>query len=165
MNVFTTTAVYQSLSRLFAELTDGSAEEAAWVLNPGDPGLFRSLEKLSAAAASAPPPSGGASIAAHVEHLRYGLSLLIRWCQGEDPFAGADYAASWRRTHVSEHEWVELRNRLRTEAHQWREAIRQPRGASDLELTGIIASVAHLAYHLGAIRQIDRTIGGPVARD
>jgi hypothetical protein len=34
---------------------------------------------------------------------------------------------------------------------------------STLELNGVIASVAHLAYHLGAIRQIDRTIRGPEA--
>jgi hypothetical protein len=30
-------------------------------------------------------------------------------------------------------------------------------------LTGAIAIVAHLAYHLGAIRQIDRSIRGPSA--
>ena len=32
-----------------------------------------------------------------------------------------------------------------------------------IELNGMIGSVAHLAYHLGAIRQIDRSIGGPAA--
>jgi hypothetical protein len=32
-----------------------------------------------------------------------------------------------------------------------------------MELNGVIASVAHLAYHLGAIRQIDRSIQGPKA--
>jgi hypothetical protein len=34
---------------------------------------------------------------------------------------------------------------------------------SSLELNGVIASVAHLAYHLGAIRQIDRSTRGPKA--
>jgi hypothetical protein len=32
-----------------------------------------------------------------------------------------------------------------------------------LELNGVIASIAHLAYHLGAMRQIDRSIQGPKA--
>jgi hypothetical protein len=32
-----------------------------------------------------------------------------------------------------------------------------------MELNGVVASVAHLAYHLGAIRQIDRSIQGPKA--
>jgi len=30
-----------------------------------------------------------------------------------------------------------------------------------VELTGMIASIAHLAYHLGAIRQITRDARGP----
>ena len=38
-----------------------------------------------------------------------------------------------------------------------------PRELSPMELNGVIASVAHLAYHLGAIRQIDRSIQGPKA--
>ena len=29
------------------------------------------------------------------------------------------------------------------------------------ELTGMIASIAHLAYHLGAIRQINKKVRGP----
>jgi hypothetical protein len=31
----------------------------------------------------------------------------------------------------------------------------------EIELNGIIGSVAHLAYHLGAIRQINQTLRGP----
>jgi hypothetical protein len=30
-----------------------------------------------------------------------------------------------------------------------------------VELTGMISSIAHLAYHLGAIRQINQKIRGP----
>jgi hypothetical protein len=30
-----------------------------------------------------------------------------------------------------------------------------------MELSGMIASIAHLAYHLGAIRQIDKQTRGP----
>jgi hypothetical protein len=155
---------HHALSTIFSELTDGSAGDAAWVLNPEDPGLLRSLEKLTAAAASAAPPNGGASIAAHVDHLRYGLHLLNRWSQGENPFVDADYAASWRRSVVSDHEWAALRHQLRAEVDAWREVVRQPRALGDVELIGVIASVAHVAYHLGAIRQIDRSTVGPQAK-
>jgi hypothetical protein len=34
---------------------------------------------------------------------------------------------------------------------------------SALEQNGVIGTIAHLAYHLGAIRQIDRSIAGPPA--
>ncbi len=155
-----------ALSTVLAELIDGSAKEACWVLNPEDPGLLRSLETLSATAASAIPPAGGASIAAHVDHLRYGLELLNRWSRGEtNPFADADYSASWRRLAVSAQEWRTLRDQLRSEARTFLDAVCQPRKLSDVELTGVVASAAHLAYHLGAIRQIDRSIRGPSARD
>ena len=36
-----------------------------------------------------------------------------------------------------------------------------PREVSEVELSGMVASLAHLAYHLGAIRQIDRQARGP----
>jgi hypothetical protein len=159
------TPLTRALTALLMELTDGSAAEAAWVLNPEDPGLLRSLGLLSASAASARPLGGGASIAAHVDHVRYGLELMNRWSRGEDPFADADYSASWRRSTVTDGEWTTLRDRLREEAHAWLQAIRQPRDISDGELTGVIASIVHLAYHLGAIRQIDRSTRGPSARD
>jgi hypothetical protein len=157
--------IQRVLSILLGELLDGAATEAAWVLNPEDPGLLRSLEKLPAAAASAVAPGGGSSIAAHVDHLRYGLELLNRWSQGENPFADADYGASWRRLAVSDREWAILRDELGAQARRWLETVGQPRDLGDAELTGVLASVAHLAYHLGAIRQIDRSTRGPMARD
>jgi hypothetical protein len=39
--------------------------------------------------------------------------------------------------------------------------LRAPREVNGVELSGMIGSIAHLAYHLGAIRQIDREIRGP----
>jgi len=143
------------------ELVVGADAEACWVLNRGDPGLLASLDKLSAAEASAIPGSGGASIAAHVDHLRYGLGLLLRWGEGENPFADADWAASWRRTRVSEAEWRALRTDFAETARRWLKVVAVPRRLNRLELTGMIASVVHLSYHLGAMRQMDRSIRGP----
>jgi hypothetical protein len=154
-----------ALLNVLNELLDGSAPEGGWVLNPQDQGILRSLDRLSAEQASAVPPGGGASIAAHVDHLCYGLELLNRWSRGEQPFADADYSASWTRIIVSETEWGARRQALRQAAETWREAVRRPRELSTFELTGVVASIAHLAYHLGAIRQIDRSMRGPSARD
>jgi hypothetical protein len=156
--------LHSSLALLFAELIDGPSPEAAYVLNRTDPGLLRSLDGLSAAAASSAPASGDASIAAHVDHVRYGLGLMNRWGEGEaDPWSGADWTASWRRTTVSDEQWTALRQQLRGETRRWHKALQTPRTMSALELNGVIASVAHVAYHLGAIRQIDRSIRGPKA--
>ena len=160
----TSDALHASLALLFAELVDGPASDAAFMLNSGDPGLLRSLEGLSAAAASATVAPDGASIAAHLDHVRYGLTLMNRWHDGEaNPWADADWAASWRRPAVSPEQWATLRDQLRDEVRRWHSALGTPRDLSATELNGVIASVAHLAYHLGAIRQIDRAIGGPKA--
>src|SRR3954467_12667770 len=127
----------ETLATLFGELVDGPGMTAAYMLNRGDSGLLASLDKLTAGDASAHVP-GGASIAAHVDHLRYGLSLMNRWSGGENPFGGADWRASWRRTSVSAAEWQELRIELRNEAHRWLDVLRQPRDVSDVELNGIV---------------------------
>ena len=153
-----------TMTTLFAELVDGAPEGGAYMLNGGDVGLLRLLDALSAEAASA-SSEGGATIAGHVRHLSYGLSLMNRWTAGENPFLDADWSAAWQTTAVSDAEWAQLRAELRDEAHRWLAALGQPRDVQAMELNGMIGSIAHLAYHLGAIRQIDRATRGPKASD
>jgi hypothetical protein len=155
-----TAEITGTLGTLLAELADGAAKDGGYMLNPGDEGLLRSLDKLSADDASAPTPTGS-SIAAHVDHVRYGLSLMNRWSQGENPFESADWKASWTRTHVSEPEWRQRVADLRAETARWLAVVRAPRQVNDIELNGMIGSIAHLAYHLGAIRQINQSARGP----
>jgi hypothetical protein len=149
------------LARLFSELVDGAAADGAFVLNSGDAGLLRSLEKVSAADASR-SVNDGATIAAHVQHLRYGLSLMNQWAEaGGNPFANAKWDEAWKTGAVDAASWDEIRNGLRDESRRWLHTLRSPREAADVEVTGMAASVAHLAYHLGAIRQINKDARGP----
>src|SRR3954449_5542209 len=114
----------RALSKLLIELFEGPPGSEAYVLNPGDRGLLRELDSIPAQTASATPGSARTSIASHADHVHYGLTLLNRWSRGEsDPFAGADYGASWRRTTVSEDQWRRLRDDLRREAEQWKSAV------------------------------------------
>ena len=155
------------LLTIFRELVDGSSDPRArtYVLNQGDRGLIGSLYRLSAAAASA-SHDGGASIAAHVDHLRYGFSLLNRWADGSPPpWPDMDWTTSWRRTVVSDEEWRALREDLRRETTRWAEALSNPSVASEVGAGWMAGSVAHLAYHVGEIRQIDRATRGPSAED
>jgi hypothetical protein len=155
-----TSELSNTLTTLFSELVNGAPKDGAYILNAGDEGLLRSLDKLSAQAASTPTPTGS-TIAAHVDHLRYGLSLMNRWSAGENPFGSADWGASWKKTTVSDDEWRTRRAELRAEATRWLEALRTPRDVQMIELNGIVGTIAHLAYHLGAIRQIDQATRGP----
>lgn len=151
------------VSTLLNEVLAGPAE-IGYFLNPGDAGLLRSLDRLSAAQASARAP-GGASVAAHADHLRYGLELLNRELAGERAFDNADYSASWQRLTVSDREWTERREKLRAEANRLRESVQQRASLAGADLLNVAAMVVHLAYHLGAIRQIDRAAKGPPAGD
>ena len=149
------------LSALFSELVEGPPPSAAYILNTGDVGLLRSIDKLSARDASA-SSQGGATIAAHVEHLRYGIALMNRWAAGEaNPWRDADWKAAWRTTSVSDAQWTFLRAQLRDELTRWSAALREPRDVNETELGGMIGNIAHLGYHLGAIRQIDKQARGP----
>ncbi len=58
-------------------------------------------------------------------------------------------------------EWTEIRRGLRLETDAWLQALGSPRDVTEIELSGMIASIAHLSYHLGAIRQIAKVARGP----
>src|SRR5690242_16325016 len=93
----------RALSKLLIEIFDGPPGNEAYLLNPGDPGLLRQLDAITAAAASARPTQGKTTIAAHVDHVHYGLTLLNRWMAGEqNPWADADWTSSWKRSVVDE---------------------------------------------------------------
>jgi hypothetical protein len=153
----------RALHGLLRELLTGPSN-AAFVLNRGDRGLLSSLDELSAETASA-RQEGRASVAAHADHLRYGLSLLNRWARGEDPWHDANYSESWKRVTVTEEEWRNLRDALCAEAQAWARAIEDRRDWTEASMTEATASIVHLAYHLGAIRQLARGAIGPPARD
>ena len=150
----------RNLDNLFGELMHGVSGAGGFMLNVGDRGLLRSLERVSASDASQLTRTGS-SIAAHVAHVVYGLSLMNRWSRGENPFGDADWAAAWKKTSVTDAEWEALRIQLRDEAARWLVVLRTPREVQDIELSGMIGSIAHLAYHMGAIRQINTNARGP----
>src|SRR6476469_332461 len=106
-----TTDVAPALARLFGELVEGgNGPSGAFILNSGDVGLMRSLDKLSAADASR-SVNDGATIAAHAQHLRYGLSLMNRWAvDGGDPFSDARWDEAWTISSVDAAAWQDIRD-------------------------------------------------------
>jgi len=134
---------------------------SAYFLNRGDHGLLSSLDALSAEAASA-RPGGRTSVASHVEHLRYGLELLNRAARGEQ-LGDADWSQAWKRQTVSDDQWRTLRAALANEAQSWLDHIKSPPAWDETGWTDAASSIPHLAYHLGAIRQLAQAASGPPA--
>ena len=155
-----------ALRNLLTELVEGPSDAGAWVLGRGDLGLTDTLEALSVEVASRPPASGRNTIAAHAGHVKYGLELLNRWAGGEEnPFADADWPGSWRGQVVTQPQWNDLVAGLREQALAWITALQSPRKWDEISFTGAIASAAHLAYHLGAIRQLAIVLASEDATD
>ena len=155
-------SVFQrALSNMLTEIFDGPPGQEAYVLNPGDPGLLRQLDTLDAGAASARPMPGKTTIAAHVDHILFGLSILNRWAAGDaNAWAGADWNASWQRPTVTVDQWKTLRQSLRAEAEKWRKVVATRTEWDSVAASAALSTVAHTAYHFGAIRQILAALNG-----
>lgn len=95
--------------------------------------------------------------------IAYGFELLNRWVRGEEPWHDADWTASWRRQQVDDEEWRALRLALARETRAFAAAIERERDWDDEAWANAVGGVVHLAYHLGAIRQIDAATRGPRA--
>ena len=151
-----TDSIFQrAVSKLLTEIFDGPPGTEAYILNPGDSGLLRQLETISAATASKQAIPGKPSIAAHVDHVHFGMSLLTRWISGEEnPWADADWNGAWKRNAVTDDQWRTLRENLRKESNTWRKDVTTRTQWDDITAAGALSTIAHTAYHLGAIRQI-----------
>ena len=145
----------EAIGTLLSELVDGPSGFGCWIINRDEPGMLGLLKTLNSEQASQSPAPGRKSIAAHVQHLSYALSLLNRWASGEEnPFATADWEGSWQIGELDDDSWQTLVAQLGRQAHDWKDAVTQPREWDELSVTGAIASAAHVAYHFGAIKQI-----------
>jgi hypothetical protein len=139
---------------LLSELLIGPDPKWAWIVSTEpNSGVLGVLDGVSAEQASTPPAPGRRSAAAHAGHLLFALDAATRRARGEDP--QLDWDASWNTSAVTAAEWDKLRRDLRAELDRLRRVILEHQGEWDpMALKGIIATVGHTAYHLGAIRQI-----------
>jgi hypothetical protein len=87
---------------------------------------------------------------------------MNQWAaEGGNPFANAKWDEAWKITAVNASQWAEITQGLRAEAARWLQVLKTPREVAGIEFTGLVSSIGHLAYHLGAIRQIAKGARGP----
>ena len=115
-------------------------------------GLLTALDGVTAARASRSPAPGRTSVAAHAEHVRFTLHVVNAWGRGEQP--EVDWADSWTVSSVTEPEWDALRASIRHEFQIMLEAVRGRAAWREQDVQTAINTIAHTAYHAGAIRQI-----------
>jgi hypothetical protein len=125
-------------------------------------GVFGTIDRLSAAEASRKIGSSATTIAGHVQHLVSSLAISIRWIRGE--LVVRDRDQSWTAGELDAAGWSALRTSLRREYASLVTAI-QSQGTWDEDaIGGAMGAIAHVAYHLGAIRQ-RLAVGGTMPGD
>ncbi len=116
--------------------------------------LFETLENISAKKASNSIGENRATIAAHVEHIRFYLDVLNDVMQKEE-LVQVDWKAIWQNDGmVTNEEWEDKKQRLKESYEQVLNTIKNyDRWEGEYGIAGSLAVLAHTAYHLGSIRQ------------
>ncbi len=142
-------AVHLLLKESFEGLPPDSS---TWYSDSGPEGaLLPLLGSISAGVANRPPREGGRTIAQHARHERFHLEVTERFLGGDR--SGSDWNRSWDvdarddaawQREVSAMKQAYEAVRARFERVEWNEET----------LASALGTVAHAAYHMGAIRQI-----------
>src|SRR5262245_27245362 len=116
--------------------------------------LFETLNSMSAADASKRAGAHCATVAAHVEHVRFYLDVLEEIIRTEK-IVDVDWRKIWQTvSEVTPDEWEAQKQRLRDSYLRVLDTIRgYDRWQNDYGVAGSLSLLAHSAYHLGAIRQ------------
>jgi hypothetical protein len=124
--------------------------EKGWsYYSDAESGLEQTLGGLSAAQAD--QVVGNNSVAQQVQHTAIGARAFAGWVRGEQP--ETDWQASFVLPGpLDAPAWAALQSGLWTALGELRTAIEQHAATAEGPLTSSLGAVAHLVYHLGAIR-------------
>ncbi|HEX9942728.1 MAG TPA: hypothetical protein VGG03_11970 [Thermoanaerobaculia bacterium] len=142
-------ATIGQLLAVLCEAFEGAERWSYFTDHGADAGLLGTLGKLSAAEASR--PTGGTTIAAHAHHVVFSLEASSAWIRGDR--SRRNWAESWSVTTVDAAAWARLLEELEKGYRDLRQAIEAHASSSVEAMGGAAGAVAHMAYHLGAIRQ------------
>lgn len=142
-----------SIKMLLKETFEGPGNDGSYYTeSKPNTGIFGTLDDLTAEDASR--FINGSTIAAHSDHIRYYLWVIRTMISGTD--FEKDWEASWTIATVEEVKWAEIREEL----HKEYVSLFAEIDTIDLGkwLTNVNATIAHSAYHLGALRQMIKSL-------
>jgi hypothetical protein len=144
-----TVAARKALGVLREAVEGPSGPSTYFIDNKPDAGLLGALASIGAAEASR--LWGDTTVAAHAHHIAFAMADSAAILEGSR--TPPDWKESWRVTSVDDAAWKDLVARVGREYERLRRAIAS-RSSSSAETFGeVVGSIAHVAYHLGAIRQ------------
>lgn len=144
--------VRRQLLALLREGVEGPGEAWSYFTDHGPgAGLLGTLEEWNAAEASRAGADGRASVAAHVHHTAFGMEASSAFIRGDR--TPRDWKSSWARPSVDAAGWETGKKELRERYAELVRTFGEADLSTDEAFGGALAAVAHVAYHLGAIRQ------------
>ncbi len=145
-------AVLGQQMAVLREAFEGPAQRWSYFTDHGpEGGLFGTLAVISSEDASRGGERGGRTIAAHVYHVNFAMNVSAAWIRGDR--TPRNWRESWHVNRVDEMAWQRLLEDLRVGYRDLRQAIESHGASTEEAAGGAIGAIAHLAYHLGAIRQ------------
>lgn len=145
-----------SVRNMLREAFDGppNPRETWFTNNEANSGIFGVLGALSAEEAST--LVHGNTLAAHANHVQYHLSGTNELLE-TGKYPKMDWGMSWATTSVTAQEWEAVQAAVQHEYARLMRAI-ECVGWSEEMTNEVLASLAHSAYHLGAMRQMLKSI-------
>jgi len=144
----------ESIAYLLRETFEGSPEGQPSAYLDRGIGFFNTLDGLSAADASA--EFTGTTIAAQTEHAKFYLDRLFEFINGRTERVNWD--DSWLIETVNDAEWDALRGKVKETYADALKCLADVTEWNERTSGMAVGLVAHTAYHLGAIRQIAKSV-------
>ena len=149
---------HDGVTLLLKECFEGmrAGANSTWFVQ-GKEGLFDALSLVNAEQASRPLGQGLPTIAGHAFHVRYALNWA-NVCHGEERPLG-NWEASWNVQTVNDEEWKALVEDIH--ARYWRYLAFYEVNEDwtfDEAIVSTLAFLPHMAYHLGALRQLVKLV-------
>jgi hypothetical protein len=141
---------------LFRECFEGipKGQQYTWFVE-GKEGIFDALQSTTAERASVKPSAECSSIAGHAYHILYALQLGNSYIGG--PKIEGTWESSWAKQEVTDEEWAQLAIDISAAYDfyvNWFETSFPDREVAPKMFAGPLGILPHMAYHLGAIRQL-----------
>ncbi len=114
-------------------------------------GIRSTLNSVTAEQASR-RPDGHPSIAAHARHMNFHLHVTSEWILGDH--SKRDWNASFEPQTVNEEEWAKIKQQLEASRRELVSVLESLTPERFVEEGAALSAITHLAYHLGAIRQL-----------
>ena len=153
-NSLQSTQFIEAVAYLLRETFEGSPEGQPSAYLDRGVGFFNTIDDLSADQVS--KDYGDTTIAAQTEHAKFYLDRLCEFIGGRTE--RVNWEDSWLIETVNEDEWNALRSSVKKAYEGALKCLASTDSWDSSKIGMAMGLVAHTAYHLGAVRQIAKSV-------